>query len=225
MITPVIHVIDYPQVQKSVEACLENGIDHVFLIDHNGLLNQRDYGPGGIMTLIITRLKHDYPELWIGMNFLTLPNDSALVLCEEYNANALWCDSANLRTKGDDADARYFNTIRDKSKNVQYFGGVEFKYQLQPKAEDLEWVYQAAMELVDVITTSGPGTGKEIRIEKLSRIRDAVGTHPIAVASGVNETNKALIEKYADYLLVATSITDPSTEIISSELLKRLIHS
>jgi predicted TIM-barrel enzyme len=140
----------------------------------------------------------------------------------------MWSDNAGLREAGDDKDAVFLKNMRTRTltgKSLQYFGGVEFKYQRQPKEKDLEWVYERAKELVDVITTSGPGTGKEIGIEKLKRIRDAVGNHPIAVASGVNESNKRAIEKYADYLLVASSITDPATELILPEKLKRLIHA
>lgn len=217
MIVPVIHVIDYDQVKTNAETCLEAGVDHIFIIDHDS----RNHPT--FLSNIYARLKKEHPELWIGINFLFLDNVDSLELCNNLGANACWCDNAHLLKPGEDSKAKLIASHR--SSKTLYFGGVEFKYQRQPKGEDLEWVYSNAKKLVDVITTSGPGTGREIEIRKLARIRELVGNHPIAVASGVNERNKKEIEKYADYLMVASSITDPISELISLDMLRRLLAS
>lgn len=216
MITPVIHVIDYDQVKMSVETCLETGIDHVFVIDHNSR------NPSTHVATIRQKLKEEYPELWVGLNFLFLPNELAMGTAELCGANAIWCDTANLVRPGDEEKAKNLQNARFR-KDMLYFGGVEFKYQRQPHPYDYEWLYQTAVKYVDVITTSGPGTGKEIRLDKLIRIRESVGTHPVAVASGIDEGNIHEISKYADYLMVASSITEPNTELIMKAKLQRLI--
>jgi predicted TIM-barrel enzyme len=216
MITPVIHVIDYDQVQMNVETCLETGIDHVFIIDH-GSRNS----PAWLAT-VREHLKADYPELWVGINFLFLPNHLAIPTGEVCGANAVWCDTAGLVRPGDEENAKQLHGIRVQ-KEMLYFGGIEFKYQPTPHPYDYEWLYENAMKYVDVITTSGPGTGKQIRLDKLIRIRETVGKHPIAVASGIDENNAKEISKYADYLMVASSITEPQAELIVKGKLQRLI--
>lgn len=216
MITPVIHVIDYSQVRTNVETCLELGIDHVFVIDHDSRNSQAH------IAMIREKLKQEFPDLWVGLNFLFLPNELAMATAEICSADALWCDNAGLLKPGDEMIAQKLENMRIK-RDMLYFGGVEFKYQKQPRSSDFEWLYQTAVKYIDVITTSGPGTGKEVEIEKLARIKTAVGKHPVAVASGINENNAKTISQYADYLMVASSITDSMTELISKEKLQRLI--
>ena len=75
-------------------------------------------------------------------------------------------------------------------------------------------------QATDVSCTSGPGTGKEADIEKIKSIREYLGNHPMAIASGVSVEN---IEQYKDvvnYLLVASSITSKGEMIIKEKLLE-----
>ena len=46
-----------------------------------------------------------------------------------------------------------------------------------------------AMPYMDVVTTSGPGTGKAAAPEKIRTIRQAIGDKPLAIASGVTPEN------------------------------------
>jgi len=61
------------------------------------------------------------------------------------------------------------NTMRQTAWEGLYFGGVAFKYQEQPN--NLAVAIENAKEYLDVITTSGPGTGKSIDLDKIKRIR------------------------------------------------------
>lgn len=213
MLIPVIHVENYSQTRRNIETCLSLGIDHVFLIRHGG------WKPVDDLVEVFDLTKEEFPSLWIGLNFLQIPNLEAVKICNDLKADAIWCDNAHLLRAGETAEAEEFMKV--KSENVKYFGGIEFKYQHQPHLEDLKWVYDAGKKYTDVITTSGPGTGKEISIAKLERSRELAGDHLLAVASGVNLQNKKLLDQYANILMVASSITDKG-EIINYDKLKAL---
>ena len=63
------------------------------------------------------------------------------------------------------------------------------------------------MDYIDVITTSGPGTGKPPSLEKIQLMRSYIGKTPLAIASGITPENKSMFNDLVDYLLVASSIT------------------
>lgn len=59
---------------------------------------------------------------------------------------------------------------------------------------------------VDVVTTSGPGTGEPPTVEKLATMRQALGDRALAVASGITPENVEPFLPYVDAFLVATGI-------------------
>jgi predicted TIM-barrel enzyme len=73
------------------------------------------------------------------------------------------------------------------------------------------------------IVTSGPATGVAANISKIKNMKECVGDDPMAIASGVNVENKSVYSQYIDYLLVASSITDGTTELIIESKLKELL--
>lgn len=217
-IIPVIHIVSENQVLTNLETCAKNGISKIFLIDHSG--NRCD------KMVPIVRL--NAPKMWCGLNFLqgNALEDFQSLNESYYNVEALWIDNAGLLKEPDDVLAKEVDVYRkSKFPTVQYFGGVEFKYQKQPNKFDIEWVYKEAVKYIDVITTSGPGTGRAAELSKLERIRVLIGSHPLAVASGVSYINKSAISKFVDFALVASSITQPGTELIIEDKLKQLLDS
>ncbi len=76
-----------------------------------------------------------------------------------------------------------------------YFGGVAFKY--QRPVEDLTSAARIAARYMDVVTTSGPGTGIAAARDKIVAMKEAVGDLPLA----------------ADCFLVATGISRSFTEL------------
>lgn len=220
-IIPVIHYVSHGQILFNVELCVSMGIESVFLINHN-------YGSDAILELCtaILDVKEKYPSLWVGVNFLGVENRAALALARKHGADGIWCDNAHLCVKGEETEAYYLWQSILNEGSILYFGGVEFKYQKQPKTEDLPWVYEQACKYVDVITTSGEGTGKEIDLDKLKRIRETIGEDQLlAVASGVNKDNIKEISQYANYFMVASSITEPNSEYIIKQALQNLINN
>lgn len=95
--------------------------------------------------------------------------------------------------------------------NFEVFSGFAFKYRPQPK--DLASAAVDAIQSCHVLTTSGPGTGKPADVSKVQAIRAAVGTHRVALASGVDVYNVGTFLPYVDDFLVATSINKTFSEI------------
>jgi predicted TIM-barrel enzyme len=60
---------------------------------------------------------------------------------------------------------------------------------------------------MDVVTTSGPGTGLPANVEKISRMKQALGDFPLAIASGITSENIHKYLPYATCFLVATGIS------------------
>ena len=86
-----------------------------------------------------------------------------------------------------------------------YFGGVAFKY--QRAVEDLERAASLAAKYMDVVTTSGPGTGKAATRDKIKAMKRALADTPLAIASGVTPENVVDYLDFADPFLVATGIS------------------
>lgn len=200
-IIPVIHMINQNQVLTNVKICVENGIKKVFLINHQVDVES--------LLECAKRVKKEYPNLWVGVNMLGTRTEVALNFDSGFDG--LWCDAT---------------ITPDTSKLVRefkgmFFGGLAFKYQPQPK--DLKFSCEESILATDVATTSGVGTGKAANVDKIKLIREYLGTHPMAIASGVSAENIDNYKGIANYLLVASSITSNS-EMIYEDKLKELIN-
>ena len=101
--------------------------------------------------------------------------------------------------------------------NCLYFGGVAFKYQREVR--DLEAACRIAREHVDVVTTSGSGTGHVPPVEKISRMKRALGDWPLAIASGITPENVKDYLPVADCFLVSTGIGKSFTELEPAKVL------
>src|SRR5438477_29238 len=66
---------------------------------------------------------------------------------------------------------------------------------------------RAAAASMDVVTTSGPGTGQAAAPDKLRRMKEALGVTPLAIASGVTPENVGGYLPWVDCFLVATGIS------------------
>ena len=104
-----------------------------------------------------------------------------------------------------------------------YFGGVAFKYQRTVPDSLLPDAARQATPWVDVITSSGPGTGYAASVEKAKALRSGAGRHPVALASGVSPENVAGFLPYVDAYLVASEIeTAKYSGVLVPERTKRL---
>jgi predicted TIM-barrel enzyme len=197
MIVPVIHCISWSQIKYNLDICQRNGVEMVFLINHGSI------HPVHNLVSWLTNAKKEYPNIKFGVNFLQLKTEEAIMMANQYNADAIWTD---YQGTGD--------------RECPLFGAVAFKYQKHVPDDQLESVCKEAMKVMDVITTSGPATGKPASIQKIEKMRSYIGDFPLAIASGVNVENKKLFEPLVDYMLVASSITDNNEMIIESKLIE-----
>ena len=209
----VIHVEDKKQALRNSQIAKEEGVDGIFLINHSI--------PSGELLFHYDEVRMRFPDLWIGLNFLDLPTIAAIQVLPR-TANGLWVDNAGIVESPHEstAQAAYYKDLRTRSwKNDQlYFGSIAFKYQMPVK--DPARAAELAIPYVDIITTSGAGTGIAAEVEKIRIMKNAIGEHPLAIASGVTPENVSEYLEYADCFLVATGVSKSHTELDASRVRK-----
>lgn len=195
----VIHAISIDQACHQAEVAFNNGADGIFLINHQS--------SSYFLFKCYKAVRARYPTQWIGLNFLDV---SALNAMEQIplSANGLWTDNAMIDETGRDNGiaARIRQVQHDRGWHGLYFGGVAFKY--QRNVADLEAVTKLACQYMDIVTTSGSGTGIAADVTKIHRMASVLTNNAsLAIASGITPEN---VQTYPDarYFLVATSISD-----------------
>lgn len=204
---PVIHFKNSEEFFRSVDIAINAGADGLFFIKQGGIsmigLDEH-----------IQKVQQKYPEIWKGVNYLC---DNARALSRLHNQSkliisGLWCDDGMIIDNEDiplEADL-FRDKIEEGRKrgkwNGLYFGGVAFKYQKTVK--NIDFVARVAKEYMDVVTTSGDGTGKAAKPDKVITFRKAIEDHALALASGVTCTNVKNYLPYVNAFLVATGIED-----------------
>lgn len=199
----VIHAETAEQVLRNADIAQNEGADGAFLINHSISV------PRLIALHALVRAR--FPSLWLGLNMLGEAPLRALTMLPD-SKTALWTDSAGVEEAAVSPDADEFLRRRaERQWNGILFGGVAFKYQ-QP-VEHPDRVAKLAMPYVDVITTSGPGTGHSPDVRKIASMKAAIGDFPLAIASGMTPENVAPFVPHADCFLVATGVSSSFTEL------------
>jgi hypothetical protein len=156
---------------------------------------------------VVTRAMSGF---WIGVNDLTTP---AIETARKWETGlaGVWEDHTVMAR-----DLPHLVSARTRAEQWAaletpplLFGGVAFKYGPDEAltGDGLAVLASAATALVDVVTTSGPGTGYAARLTKIATIRAAIGESPMAIASGITAENVADYLPYADCFLVASGIS------------------
>lgn len=115
-----------------------------------------------------------------------------------------------------------WNSYKESGFSGLYFGGIAFKYLEQPK--DLPETIRTAKGIVDVITTSGEGTGKSADINKIKTIYDNnVYGLPIAIASGISTSNVSNYLPYVDIFLYPRKLVKVMMNSMKNKSLSYLI--
>jgi predicted TIM-barrel enzyme len=222
---PVIHIKDTQQAVDQAGVAFEAGAAGVYLIDHES---------GGQPDKLVSAFNEvvwSWPDSFVGVNLLQPRsgyNVFSFILSHIQDGslarlpNGVWVDDAD-REHAKLTELRHEVAELDY---ISYLGGVAFKYSAgytdQPdKAAQL--AAQMAPE-VDVVTTSGPGTGVPPSPDKIHAMKQAIGDKKLAVASGIDSQNIANYRGSIDQLLVATSIeTEPYSGIFIPAEVVRLI--
>lgn len=203
-VLPVIHVESLDQAVRNVTIAQKAGADGVFLINHS--MTSED------LLTIAEEVSYRFPGFWLGVNCLDMgPKETFATINNK--VNAVWADNAGIdEDKAEQTFAEEVMAVRKAhAPHAMYFGGVAFKYQRQ--VVDVESAVLAAEKYMDVITTSGVGTGHAADLTKLRRMKTAAPNAKIAVASGITPENVHEYLPYVDYFLVATGISKSFTEL------------
>ena len=203
-VLPVIHVETLDQALRNAAIARRLGCDGVFLINHH--IRSPQFLP------IVRGVLDEFPGWWVGVNCLDLEPEETVARVDPRVAG-IWADNAKIDEHSPtQAGAERFVQDRTEQKwNGLYFGGVAFKYQ-KPVA-DPELAAKIAVNYIDVVTTSGPGTGKAAATEKIAAMRRGLGEAPLAIASGITPENVGDYLDLANCFLVATGISDIFTEL------------
>lgn len=202
VVLPVIHVVSERLALESVLVAQEAGSDGVFLINHRM--------PSQEFLAIYESVAGKVPGFWIGINCLDLSAEeifNEIFRRRWFKLSGLWVDNPMVDERsGSTFVAEKINSLRRRSEwRSLYFGGVAFKYQ-RPVLE-LERAAMLAASYMDVITTSGPGTGLAAEVEKIRRMKAAIEDKPLAIASGITPENVKDYLGIANCFLVATGIS------------------
>lgn len=214
VVLPVIHVETQRQTLQNAEIAQKEGADGVFLISMKGM-------PHSKLARVHENLRNEVGDLWIGVNYLDLTAEATFSHLK--GIPGVWIDNAQIDEKNPiQLNAHQIEESRKRSRwKGLYFGGVAFKY--QRTVEDLEKAAQIAMRYVDVVTTSGEGTGSAPDIAKIKRMKAALQEAPLAVASGISPENVHNYLEDVDCFLVATQILVPGREEFDPSRMRDLI--
>lgn len=214
-VLPVVHCVDARQAAANTRVAFEAGADGVFLINHT---------PSGEELLeIYAAVRAEYPDEWIGINCLGW-SPGGVFRAAPAGVSGVWADKAYIDEAPGPQDAarRILDEKRGAGFEGLYFGGVAFK--VGPRVADPAFVARAAVPFMDVVTTSGPGTGMAAAVEKIRVMKEAIGDHPLGIASGVTPENVAAYLDHADCFLVATGIS-VNFETLDPRATERLVEA
>ena len=204
VVLPVIHAEDEVQALRNAAIARDAGADGVFLINH---------GPSHqVLLQIHERVCEEFPGWWIGVNCLDLLPEMVVQRVNEKVAG-IWVDNAGVEEGR--AEQHYAAKV-DEARRASgwpglYFGGVAFKY--QRAVEDLASAARIATRHMDVVTTSGAGTGSVPSRDKIRRMKEAMGDFPLAIASGITPENVGGLSRRGRLLPRGDRISSSFTEL------------
>ncbi len=217
VVLPVIHVETPNQTMRNAEVAFDSGADGVFLISMQGMDHKR-------LAEMQEMVRDEYMAWWVGVNYLDLPTVNVFDALSP-NVSGVWADNAAISEWVEEQyEAERIKRAREASNwEGLYFGGVAFKY--QRGVNNLEKAAQIATRYMDVITTSGKGTGSAPDTEKIARMKGAVGDFPLAIASGISPDNVHNFKDIADCFIVSTSLLVPESEEFDPGRMKDLMQA
>ncbi|TWP32961.1 hypothetical protein [Leekyejoonella antrihumi] len=209
---PVIHVTDVQQVLNQARTALRHDIDGLFLIDHDADDHR--------LTNCVLAARQAHPDVFLGVNYIRRTAAQALrIMTRQIGAalplvDAIWADNSGVQLDGDESILQDLRSARAEiGWQGIHFGGIAFKYQPPVPATQLPVLATLAAQHIDIPTTSGPGTGREVDTAKLRALRQGLGDHPLALASGVRPENASLFVGLVDHVLVSSGVCDAQDRI------------
>ena len=151
-------------------------------------------------------------DIKVGINVLRNDGIAALAIAEATKSQFVRINVLNNTMFTDqgaiEGDAHGVNQFKSSLNSyVEIYADVFVKHAVPPPGSKIE---NHAEELIhragaDVVIVTGDGTGHEINIEDLQKVRNIVPTGKLAIGSGVTSTNVDAYQDLADILIVGTS--------------------
>lgn len=163
-------------------------------------------------TTVVENIEYDR-DIKVGINVLRNDGISALSIAEATKADfvrinvlnnvMMYTDQGMIEGKAHEI-AQFKNSL---NKEIEIYADVFVKHAVPPEGSKIE---NHTEELIhragaDVVIVTGDGTGHEINIEDLNKVRDIVPQGKLAIGSGVNEENIDQYLDLADILIVGTN--------------------
>lgn len=221
VVLPVIHIEQIGEMYSNAELAHNAGCDGVLLISHGGNYTQLDE--------YYNLLRAEHPDWWIGVNTLDIHQTVTFEHIKNgthfQGVNGVWADDAEIYNSNQEQGFAELNRKEKADLDLLYMGGVSFKYVHPPAAQydearnkyvhgpnfDAAGAAAVAKDYLDVVVTSGPGTGKAADVGKVEAMGMACTPTPLGIASGLTPENVRDYLPYAKFLLVATGISDTWT--------------
>lgn len=199
-IWPVIHITDLDKALYNAEVAYHCGATGVFLIHMTG--------EDDLIDPIAGKIRKCFPDLRLGVNYLSLSAKEALVHSINRGYDATWSDRSGVRSDRVEPFAHELAELLVEHPQHLFFGSVAFKY--QPNDPDPARAAVLASQLGFLPTTSGPATGHPPDIAKLDTMYRALsqaGYSRLALASGASPQNIALMAPMLSDVLISTGIS------------------
>lgn len=204
----VIHCEGPDHTYRNAKIAKDNGAHGIFLINHSFHAKSEQRSKDLMSWYRLVR--EQFPDYWIGVNLLGVPLEEISDYVTR-SVNGIWTDRSgvpNAQWKAEHPNqtcaAKNFLAEQKDWPGI-YFGGTAFKY-TGLEHDDPATAALEAMPYMDVITTSGDGTGSAPMTQKLKAMREAIGDFPLANASGNSIDNAPQFCEYVDCLITASSL-------------------
>jgi uncharacterized protein len=204
VLLPVVHPVGRSEALASVEVAVKAGVQGVFVINQ-GMSEKQ-------VLALMMEIRGLHPKLWVGVNLLGFSPEEILergLQSGDGRLDGIWSDDAHIEEDAAQQPraAAFVEARRAVNWKGLYFGGVAFKYQREVPDAKLDWAARVASGYMDVVCTSGPGTGQEARVDKVAAMRAGLGPDAaLALASGVTPENVDRFLPHVDAYLVGTGI-------------------
>jgi len=186
---PVIHLSDVKRTIENAQIAARCGCPGVFLISMSGDDDQID--PAA------TLIRREVPALKIGINMLSTSPAQAVWHSRTHGYDATWSDYAwqhtGIEGLTDGTDHKFFAAVAFKGATHN---------EPDPDASAREAVARGFIPM-----TSGSGTGVTAPLEKIKRLRAAIGQGAPLAMSGVHPPTAHRLTPLATHFLVATCIS------------------
>lgn len=206
---PVVHCTNKSAAMKAIKIVETSGADGFFLIDQ-GKMQAKD-----VVGLAWEVAREG--ALPVGLNLLGLSANEVAMKVDGSSIALWWADNALIpeMVRVETPPKSRSRSPADILRGLEFFGGVAFKY--QPFVPDDRLEHEISLSKtwhVDVVTTSGPGTGKPANVDRVRQMFEHVQKlnatggrqQRLGLASGVTVDNVGEFLPYVDDFLVGTGI-------------------